>query len=85
MFDELCAAIRELSPGGISPAMQQYMDVLRERKSTNDPYPLDSDALKDWHARMLAAWNLLSPEEKRTEQRANDLQAARAIAREGAE
>ena len=78
MFDEICAIIRELSPS-ISPAMEHYMTTLLERKGTDDPFPLNSAALRDWHARMLTAYSALSPEEKRIDQRANDLRIARII------
>lgn len=81
MFDEMCAIICELSPS-ISAAMRHYMDTLLERKSTDDPYPLDSPALIDWRDRMLSAYHDLSPAERRIDQEANDLLIARKIEQE---
>lgn len=85
MFDELIVMTRELAPRGISAALQHYLAVLSERKSRDDPYPMDSDALKEWHARLLAAWNALAPEDQQIHQAANDLWVARLIEREDQE
>ena len=83
MFDEVCEIIRELLPEP-SRMMRYYMATLRERRGRDDPYPMDSQALKDWHARMMDAYNDLSSEEKRIDQQAFRAQASRSFERENA-